>query len=110
MKLRNDVLSQRDSRIPKNVSIASYVRSDNCAIEDLDDATLVVVARQGEMFELNLMAAIIFEEILMGEPVTDPVAHLATIFDNSEPELREFYAAFETDMEEFGLVDRTEER
>ena len=110
MNLYNDVLSQRDSRIPKNVRIADYVRSGDCAIEGLDDATLVVVARQGEMFELDLVAAIMFEEILLGEPVADPVAHLATIFDNSEPELREFYAAFEGDMEKFGLVDGTEVR
>ncbi|WP_300048377.1 hypothetical protein [Trueperella sp.] len=107
MKLCNDVLTQRDSRIPNDMQIAEYVRSIDCTIDDLDEAILMVVARQGEIYELDSIASIMFEELLLGGPVDDPVAHLGTIFDNPERELREFYRAFKTDMTNYGLVERT---
>lgn len=82
MKLNDRVLFQRDYRIPENSSIFEYSMKNRDKINPND--TIAVMSQNGELFELNLTAAIILEECISNKKNKEIAELLQTLFDVEE--------------------------
>lgn len=87
-RVKEDIIWQKDYRIGDNDNIFDYLKCNADSNESLTDDTLIVVAKQGKMYELNLTAAIIFEGIVNGKSIENEIANSFTeLFDISETEV-----------------------
>lgn len=85
--VQNNVLFQKDYRIAVNQTVAEYALSN---ISSLDpNLTIGVAAINGKLFELNLSAAIIFEEISLGKNPVEIASIFSSIYDGNNDEERE---------------------
>lgn len=60
-KFPKDVIEQKDIRISKYKSILDALKDNDFEFEA--DATLLVLAKKGKMFEVNLIGAIVWESL-----------------------------------------------
>ncbi len=65
LKLRPDLLIQRDLLIDGYPKIGLAIRDEAFLLPDPDE-TVLLVSDQGKLYELNLVAAFIFEELRLG--------------------------------------------
>jgi len=83
-RIRNYVVEQRDYRIPEDIAILELVRTGKLDCNTLGD-TVTILSYNGQLFELNLVAAIIWDCLKYGSVNVDNIVkELISIFNESE--------------------------
>jgi hypothetical protein len=98
------VLSQRDMRLIDYDSVASAVADPDFPLEGTGD-TALLLAKRGEMFDLNVVAACIWEAIDGERTVLEIAAGLCTLFEVSLEEACGHTLKLLRELESMGLVE-----
>ncbi|MGN8850889.1 PqqD family protein [Bariatricus sp. HCP28S3_C2] len=103
--INQNILYQRDYRIPENMSILDYVTSE-IAEEEIKsgESTVLVISINEEIYEVNLVGAIIFEMIGDNFEENDILKKLKESFQIKEEELVECVEKFIQDMIQFDIL------
>lgn len=79
-QIARDVLYQFDYRIPEDVNIAEFVKKNLNIIEQLSNDIMIVLSKNGQIFELNVTSSIIFKDIVEGVTKTETVKKICNLF------------------------------
>lgn len=108
-KIVDDILKQRDFRIPGNVKIKDYIRSPACSEDFLSSDIVMVLSLHGRIFELNLLGSIIFEGIADAEPSSAILTDILNLFEVDAKQVQTEYQLFVADLEKKGFIQQSDE-
>lgn len=103
--INNNIIYQKDYRIPRNMSTMDYILTDNADTEIKNgDSTVLVISIDEEIYEVNLIGTIIFEMIVKGEGVEEIFGILRSNFDVEEKQLIFTLKEFINDMLQLNII------
>lgn len=79
IKKGEKVRFQKDCAIEKSCTVFDYASHAATGIDP--EAVIAVVSVDGTLYELNMPAAVIFEEIIRGQPVEQVTESIMQLFD-----------------------------
>lgn len=105
-RVNKNVLYQRDYRIPQDISVLDYIVNQNAEKEITDgESTVLVLSLNEEIYEVNLVGAIIFEMINNNYGIDDILIKLRNVFQVNEMDLHNCVDAFVQQMVQFGVLE-----
>ncbi len=102
MKPRSDLRSQKVMALAEYQGIIAAVRDPRCDFPSGETAMLV--SNHGELFELNLVAAFVWELIGTGRTFDEVINAIIDVFDVQEEVAREEVAQLFSDWSRLGLA------
>lgn len=105
-----NVLVQTDIRFDRSRSILESLASSNAWIPESADETVMVLALEGTIRELNLVGALIWEELARSGNPQCAVEVLEKAFDVDTAQARSDVEAFLSELLDKGLIKKVKER
>ena len=104
-KVNEHILFQKHYRIPENVTLLDYIKSNEKDLSVFEnDGAIYVIVNEGEFYEYNCMASIVFDSILFNINQNKLFDDIAGIFNVEREALKEDYYYFVNQMLINGIV------
>lgn len=103
--INNKIIYQKDYRIPGHMSILDYILMDNADEEIKNgEVTILVISLDEEIYEVNLIGAIIFEMVLDGKGEEEIYSTLKEKFNVENETLQVSIREFLENMCKFNVI------
>ena len=101
-RVKQTIMMQKDARIDDSMEIYSFVRETDEPIDPND--TIAVISDDGNLYELNMTGAIIFEGLLLHQDVFSVADKISTLFGLSTEDAIETTLAYIRELTDLDLV------